>query len=157
MGQRYGEDVTRISAPVIIEASAKEVWDVVSDPRQLPRWDRHITKVVGVPPGGLEEGTEYTTLVTFFGVSAHVDAKVLEVRPPEYARIQLSGPVIRATVTTTVEEIEEGRSRLTQEVDYQLRGGPLGRLASHALSATGGPTYALKRGMLAQKEQIEKG
>jgi uncharacterized protein YndB with AHSA1/START domain len=156
VGQQYGARVTRISETVTVDAPAKEVWDVVSDPRHLPKWDRHITKVLGVPPGGLEEGIEYSTVVTFFGVNAHVDAEVEEIRPPEYARIRLSGPVIQAIVTTEVEEIDDGRSGLTQSVDYRLRGGPLGRLASEALNVTGGPSKALRKGMLAQKEQVEE-
>jgi uncharacterized membrane protein len=149
--------MTRVKTSVEVEAPQKVAWDVVSDPRNLPMWDRHITKVVGVPPGGLEVGVEYTTRLTFWGVNAHVDAEVLELTPPELSRIRLSGPMIRATVTTRLEPLGEDRCRLEQEVDYRFRGGPLGMIAARALAASGGPGYVLRRGTLAQKHQIEQG
>ena len=148
--------MTRIRESVEVDAPPETVWELVSDPRNLPKWDRHITKVVGIPPGGIDVGTEYTTIVTFMAVNAHVDAEVLEFKPPEYAKIQLSGPLIRGVVTTRVTPVD-GRSRLEQAVDYELRGGPLGKFASKALGVTGGPGYALRRGVLAQKRQIEDG
>ena len=118
-------------ASVVIDAPRDAVWELVSDPRNLPKWDRHITKVVGIPPGGIDVDTEYTTVVTFMGVSAHVDAEVLEFKPPEYARIRLSGPLIRGVVTTRVTPLDGSNScRLEQDVDYDLRGGPLGKVAS---------------------------
>ena len=48
--------VTTVAVEVEIDASPEQVWAVVSDPRNLPHWDKHIVEVVGVPPGGLSEG-----------------------------------------------------------------------------------------------------
>jgi uncharacterized membrane protein len=149
--------MTLAKASVEVDAPQKVAWDVVSDPRNLPMWDRHITKVVGVPPEGLEVGVEYTTRLTFWGVGAHVDAEVLEFNPPELSKIRLSGPMIRATVTTWVTPLDEDRCRLEHEVEYRFRGGPLGMIAARALAASGGPGYVLRRGTLAQKQQIEQG
>ena len=157
MGQRYGEAVSEVRTSVEVEATPEEVWKVVADPRNLPRWDRHITKVVGVPPEGIDVGTEYTTRMTFRVVSAHVDAEVLELKPPEYSKIRLTGPLIEAVVTTHITPIGERRSRLEHEIEYRLRGGPLGLIAARALGASGGPGYALRKGTLAQKQQIEQG
>jgi uncharacterized protein YndB with AHSA1/START domain len=156
MGQRYGEAVTVISATVEIDATPEEVWEVVADPRNLPRWDRRITKVVGVPKEGLEAGTEYTTIMGLIGVHAHVDAEVLELKPPEHSKIRLSGPVLEAVVTTDITPLD-GRTRLRHVVDYEFRGGVLGRIASRALDATGGPTMMLRKGTAAQKRQVEGG
>src|SRR5256885_16429678 len=124
MGQRYGEAVTEIKASVEVDGPPEKVWEVVSNPRNLPQWDRHITKVVGVPPEGLDVGVEYTTRLTFWGVSAHVDADVLEFEPPGSSKIRLSGPLIRATVTTRLTPLGEDRCRLEHTVEYELRGGP---------------------------------
>ena len=149
--------MSRVTASVEIDAPQKVAWDVVSDPRNLPMWDRHITKVVGVPSTGLDVGVEYTTRLTFWGASAHVDAEVLEMKPPEVSKIRLSGPLIQATVTTRVTSLGEDRCRLEHEVEYRFRGGPLGMMAARALGASGGPGYVLRRGTVAQKHQIEKG
>src|SRR5437870_4418038 len=135
---------------VEVDALPERVWEVVTDPRNLPRWDRHVTKVVGVPPEGLDVGTEYTTRLTFWSVGAHVDAEVLEFKPPEHSKIRLTGPLIEAVVTTHVTPIGEDRSRLEHDIEYRFRGGPLGHIAARALAASGGPGYALRRGTLAQ-------
>jgi uncharacterized membrane protein len=149
--------MTRVKTSVEVDVPQKVAWDVVSDPRNLPMWDRHITKVVGVPPEGLDVDVEYTTLLTFWGVRAHVDAEVLDFKAPELSEIRLSGPMIRATVTTRLEPLGEDRCRLEHEVEYRFRGGPLGMIAARALGAIGGPGYVLRRGTLAQKQQIEQG
>jgi uncharacterized protein YndB with AHSA1/START domain len=149
--------VTRISASVDVDAEPEEVWEVVSNPRSLPKWDRHVSKVIGVPPNGLDVGTEYSTVVSFMGVGAHVDAEVLELKEPEYSKIRLSGPVLEAIVTTRITPTGNGRTRLEHVVDYDFRGGMLGRVVSKALEATGGPSQVLKHGTIAQKRQIESG
>jgi len=149
--------MSHVEVTVEVNASQEEVWAVVSDPRNLPRWDRHVTKVVGVPPGGLDAGTEYTTRLTFWGISAHVEAEVLEFKPPERSRIRLTGPLIEAMVTTEVVGIDENRSSIEHDIEYRFRGGPLGHIAARALEASGGPAYVLRRGALAQKRQVEEG
>jgi uncharacterized protein YndB with AHSA1/START domain len=147
--------MTRISASVEVDAPIEKVWEVVADPRNLPRWNRRITKVHGVPREGLAEGTEYTTVVSFAGVGAHVDAEVLEVKSPQYSKIRLSGPVLEAIVTTHLTPIDEHRTRVEHGVEYDLRGGILGRLAAMALDISGGPQAVLRKGTLAQKQQAE--
>ncbi len=149
--------MSRVTASVVIDAPPKEVWEIVSDPRNLPHWNRRITKVHGVPRDGIEEGTEYTTVVSFMGVGAHVDAEVLELEPPEHSRIKLSGPVLQAIVTTSLAELDGGKTELEHVIDYDLRGGALGRLAAKALDVSGGPGIVLRRGILAQKRQVEEG
>ena len=106
---------------------------------------------------GLDVGVEYTTRLTFWGVSAHVEAEVLEFKPPERSRIRLTGPLIEAMVTTSVVAIDENRSRIEHDIEYRFRGGPLGLIAARALQASGGPAYVLRRGTLAQKRQVEEG
>ena len=149
--------MSTVTATAEIDAPIEEVWEVVSDPRNLPRWNRRITKVHGVPRDGLHEGAEYTTVVSFAGVGAHVDAEVLEMKAPEYSKIRLSGPVLDAIVTTHLEPINDHRTKLEHVVDYEMRGGVLGRLAARALDISGGPQLALRRGTQGQKQQLEGG
>ena len=109
----------------------------------------------GVPRSGIEEGSEYTTVVSFMGVGAHVDAEVLEMEEPTFSKIKLSGPVLEAIVTTQLTELDGGKTNLEHVVDYEFRGGAIGRLAAKALDVSGGPSMVLRRGILAQQRQVE--
>jgi uncharacterized protein YndB with AHSA1/START domain len=140
---------------VEVRAPAERVWEVVSDPRNLPRWDRHITRVEGVPPDGLSKGTRYSTEVRFMGVPARVDAEVLDIDPPRYAKVRLRG-LMDATVESTVTPLGNGRSRLAHVVEYDFRGGPFGKVAARGLRVTGGPHLVLRKGTMAQKRQAEE-
>ncbi|HEX2031816.1 MAG TPA: SRPBCC family protein [Actinomycetota bacterium] len=139
----------------LVDAPPEEVWRVVSDPRNLPRWNRYIRGVHGVPDDGLREGTRYWTEMSVMGVSFRVTAEVEEIDAPRFARIRLSGP-IDATVRTWIRPAGRGRSRLEHEVEYRLRGGPIGNVIARGLQLIGVPTV-LKRGVRAQKRQVERG
>jgi uncharacterized membrane protein len=144
-----------IRTEVEVHAPQEKVWQVVSDPRNLPRWDRHVVAVRGVPSGGLKVGTRYTTDVRFMGVTAHFNATVLALDPERFAKVRLSG-WIEGVVETTVEPISGHRTRLAQRVDYRFHGGPLGAFAAGAVRNLGGAAV-LRRGVMAQKEQAERG
>jgi carbon monoxide dehydrogenase subunit G len=146
--------VVTVRVGVDVDAEPEDAWSVVSDPRNLPQWDRHIVAVEGVPPGGLGRGVRYVTVMGFVGMRARVECEVLEWRPPLRAVIRLSG-LLDATVSTTLSRIGPNRSRLVHEVDFRLRGGPLGAFAGRSLRLVGGPQLALRRGTLAQKRDIE--
>ncbi|HJV04167.1 MAG TPA: SRPBCC family protein [Actinomycetota bacterium] len=138
-----------------VDATPQEVWEVVADPRNLPLWNRHIREVHDVPDHGLKEGSRYWTTVSALGVSVRVDAEVEEIDPPRFARVRLTGPV-DAVVRTWVGPAGSGKSRLEHEVEYHLRGGPVGELLERALRTFGGQTL-LRRGIRAQKRQVETG
>jgi uncharacterized protein YndB with AHSA1/START domain len=148
--------VTRARVSVEMHAPPEDVWKVIADPRNLAKWDRHITKVTGAPSNGLTSGSGYTTEIRFMGIGAKVDAEVLEIDPPRHSKIRLRG-LMDAVVETTVEPLGNGRSRVQHDVDYRFRGGPVGKMAAQALRITGGPQLVLRRGALAQKRQVEKG
>lgn len=137
----------------LVEASPEDVWDVVADPRNLPRWNRYIRSVHDVPDDGLQAGTRYWTQMAVLGMTFRVDAEVEEVDPPRFARVRLSGPV-DATIRTWVRPAGRERSRLEHEVEYRLRGGPVGKIIARGLRMLGAPTL-LKRGVRAQKRQAE--
>jgi len=147
--------MSRTSIDVEVNAPPEEVWKVVADPRNLPQWDRHITAVDGLPQDGLKEGAVYTTRLRMMGVEGRVEVEVLEIDPPKRARIRLRG-LLYATVETRLTPISGGkRTLLEQDVDFSIRGGRLASLATKGLELTGGPDLVLRRGVLAQKRQIE--
>jgi len=146
--------VTVVSVAVEVDAPPEAVWAVVSNPRNLPHWDRHIVAVEGLPEDGLGGGVAYITVMRFMALRARVRAEVLEWSPPARSRIRLSG-LLEATVDTKVSPLPGGRSRLEHHVDYRFKGGALGELAARSLRLVGGSQLALRRGTMAQKREIE--
>jgi uncharacterized protein YndB with AHSA1/START domain len=144
-----------VTVSVEVDAPAERVWEAISDPRNLPHWDRHIARVEGVPATVLREGTRYVTEMRFMGVRAKIRVQVLEWEPPRRAKFQLRG-VFEGTVLSTVEPLGPGRSRLEHVVDYRFKGGPIGALAARSLRLVGGAQFALRHGTLAQKREIER-
>ena len=156
MGERYREvPVTRINETMKIAAPPEEVWGIVADAHNLPQWNKHIYAVHEVPEGELQEGSRYWTEMGGFGVRFRVRAEVLEVRAPRYARVRLSGP-IDAIVQTWVHPSGRSSSVLEHQVDYEIRGGVIGRGIASMLRRLGA-SGLLHRGMLAQKRQVEAG
>lgn len=136
-----------------IDAPPRAVWGVVANPENLPRWDRHIYEVKGVPKAGLARGTEYTTGVRFMGARAHASARVLEIEPERYSKIEIHG-LVDGVVETWLEPLDGGRTRLRHRVAYRFKGGPIGELAARAIQILGA-TALLRRGIEAQKRQVE--
>jgi ligand-binding SRPBCC domain-containing protein len=145
-----------VRASEIVEASPESVWEIISDPRNLPRWNQHIKKVTGVPEDGLKPGARYTTNLRVLGVPFRVQAEVREVDPPRYSEVRLTGP-LDAVVRTWVRPAGKRRSRLEHEVAYQVkRIGAAGRVIEQGLRMMGAGTL-LRRGTRAQKRQVEQG
>lgn len=156
MGQRYGGPiVSRIREAIEVEASPEEVWRVIADPRNLPRWNRFIRAVGDVPRNGLRAGSRYWTELGGLGVAVKVRARVEEIDPPRYSRLRLSGPV-DAVVTTWVRPAGARRSRLEHEIDYRIPGGSVGELLARTVRLLGG-RQLVRRGIRAQKRQVERG
>jgi uncharacterized membrane protein len=139
----------------VVDAAPQEVWEVVSDPRNLPRWNRYIRSVHDVPEDGLRPGSTYTTEMGVLGVTFRIKARVEDLDPPRFARVRLSGP-LEAVVRTWVRPIGTRRSRLEHEVDYRMKGGPIGAVIARGLQMVGAPAM-LRRGLREQKRQAEGG
>jgi uncharacterized protein YndB with AHSA1/START domain len=145
--------MTTAEFSVEVDASPKRVWKVVSDPRNIPFWERHVMSV-HVPEGGFGLGSTYRVEMSFMGIRVTVRGEILEWEPPSRARIHLRGS-LDATILTSVASLPRGRSVLRHEVTYRFR-GPLGRVVAAGLNAVGGAQLGIRHGTLAQKRQIER-
>ena len=139
---------------VEIEASPERVWEVVSDPANIPHWEKHVVSV-SVPDEGLEEDSTYSVVMSFMGVRVKVRGEILRWEPPSHATIRLRGP-LDATIETSIARLPKDRSLLRHEVTYTFR-GPLGRVVAAGLNAVGGAQLGIRIGTLGQKRQIEEG
>ena len=147
-----GRLVTVVEFSVEVDAPPERVWEVASDPGNLPQWDRHIVRV-RLPEGGLGPGVEYEVDMGFMAVQTTVQATVLEWEPPWHCVIQLHG-LVEARISTSIASLPPDRSLLRHEVDYRFR-GPLGGFGAASLNMLGGAQLALRHGVIAQKRQIE--
>jgi uncharacterized protein YndB with AHSA1/START domain len=146
--------VTTVEVSVEVEAPPERVWAVASNPKNLAQWDRHVISVQ-LPQEDIAPGVRYEVTMGFMGVRTVVKVQVLEWEPPWRSRLRLEG-LLEATVTTSVASMPFDRSVLRQQVDYRFR-GPLGRFGAMSLNAVGGAQLGIRRGVLAQKRQIEAG
>lgn len=145
--------MTTVEFSVEVDAPPETVWRIASDPCNLPQWDKHIVRV-DLPETGMALGARYDVVMSLMGVQSVVHATVLEWEPPWRSSVRLEG-LLEATVTTSVASLPFDRSVLRHEVTYRFR-GPLGGFGAAGLNAMGGAQYALKRGVLAQKREIEE-
>jgi uncharacterized membrane protein len=139
---------------VKIDASPERVWEVVSDPANIPHWERHVVSV-DVPAGGLGEDSTYSVVMSFMGIRVRVRGEILRWEPPSYATVHLRGP-LDATIETSIARLPHDRSLLRHEVRYVFR-GPLGKVVAAGLNAVGGAQLGIRVGTLGQKRQIEEG
>lgn len=146
--------MTTVELSVEVDATPERVWEVVSDPRNLPRWDHHIESV-DMLEGPLGPGVRYRVVMRFMALRATVTAEVRAWDPPWHAEVRLSG-LLDATVSTSVASLPHGRSVLRHEIWYRFR-GPLGGIGASSLQAVGGARIAIRRGVIAQKRDIEDG
>ena len=145
--------MTTVEFSVEVEAPPDMVWQIASDPRNLPQCDKHIVRV-DLPQGGMRPGATYEVVMGMMGVQTTVHATVLEWEPPWRSSLKLGG-LLEATVTTSVGSLPFDRSMLRHEVMFRFR-GPFGRFGAAGLNAMGGAQYALRRGVMAQKREIEE-
>ena len=161
MVQRYREARVRRSAPlsvlelsIDVDASPERVWEVISDPRNLTRWDGQIVRVDGLPSDGLVAGSTYTVVVRFLGVTAHAECVVTDLDVPGHAEVEVDG-VVEAKVQSWVTPLEGGGTRVRHRVEYRFPGGPIGTIAARAFQMLGGSSI-LRRGLQEQKRQAEE-
>jgi uncharacterized membrane protein len=146
--------VTTAEFSVEVQAPPEQVWAVVSNPRNIPYWERHVVSV-RVPDGTFGLGSTYTVVMSFMGVRVTVRGEILRWDPPSHATIRLRGP-LDATIETSVASLPRDRSVLRHEVTYRFR-GPLGGVVAAGLNRLGGAQLGIRHGTLAQKRQIEIG
>jgi uncharacterized protein YndB with AHSA1/START domain len=146
--------MTTAEFSVEIDASPERVWEVVSDPVNIPQWERHVVSV-DMPDGGIGEDSTYSVVMVFMGIRVRVRGEILRWEPPSYATIHLRGP-LDATIETSIARLPRDRSLLRHEVTYTFR-GPLGRLVAAGVNAVGGAQLGIRLGTLGQKRQIEEG
>src|SRR2546430_2178273 len=114
--RKHDPVMTTAEYSVEVDAPPEAVWQVTSDPRNLPHWDRHIV-AVKVPEKGLRQGSHYTAVRGFMGVRASIPCPALGWEPPWRAKTRLGGGLI-ATGRTPIASRLFDRSGLRHKIAY---------------------------------------
>ena len=118
-----------------IAAPPERVYEVVMDPRHLEDWVSIHESLVDAPAGELKKGSELTQCLKLAGRKFSVHWKVVEDDCPNRVVWEGQGPVhSHAKVIYEFERNGDGGTRFSYMNEYDLPGGPLGRLAGRSVS-----------------------
>ena len=118
----------RIAAPV------EQLWELMSDPARLPEWNGAFDRVEDAT-GRLDEvGTTYTQVMRVAGVELKGRWEIIEVEPSQTRRFRGTPPGCTAWNGTETFAAADGGVDYTVEMDYRLKGGPIGAALDRVLA-----------------------
>ena len=124
----------KVERDIRIDAPPQRVYDVVMDPRRLEDWVTIHDHLVGDPPSPLKKGSRLTQCLRLAGKRFKVRWTVVENDPCRKVVWEGRGPVMsHAQVEYRFEPDGEG-TRFSYVNQYDLPGGPLGRIAGRTVS-----------------------
>jgi carbon monoxide dehydrogenase subunit G len=124
----------RAERTVQLEAPPERVYDLVMDPDRLDEWVTIHDHLENAPSGQLEEGSQLTQCLRLAGSRFKVHWTVVQNDRCRRVVWEGKGPVAsHARVVYEFEPNGEG-TRFSYANEYELPGGPLGRLAERTVS-----------------------
>jgi len=124
----------KVERTVRLAATPQEVYDVVMDPERLKDWVTIHDHFDGNPPNPLTAGSQITQFLRLAGRRFKVRWTVVENEPCRRVVWEGRGPVMsHARVEYGFEPDGDG-TRFSYVNQYDLPGGPLGRIAGRTVS-----------------------
>jgi uncharacterized protein YndB with AHSA1/START domain len=132
--------VVKVERKLEMAAPPRAVYDVVMDPRRLKDWVTIHQRLDDAPSGNLREGSELRQTLKLAGRKFTVTWKVVEVDPEKRVVWEGRGPFrSKARVEYGFDERDGGDATcFTYANEYDLPGGPLGRMAGPAVKRVTG-------------------
>lgn len=119
----------RIVRSMDIAAAPERIYDIVTDASRLKDWVTIHDELLQAPAGSLREGSRLTQRLRLAGRCFTVDWTVVESTRARRVVWTGRGPV-RSTASVTYElEPSAAGTRFSYANEYDLPGGPLGRIA----------------------------
>lgn len=114
-----------VQRSIEIDAPIEDVFEAATDPNRGPEWNPNIQHVetVQVPIG---EGSQWEQTAIAMGRPVRLTCTVARFQPPHYGELLISGEQKGRTITRC--ENVDGRTQLTQALEFVMPGGMLGRL-----------------------------
>lgn len=111
----------RFEASVQVAARPADVFAVLGDYRQDPRWRRAVVTMRPDPPGPARPGTTTDEVIRFLGITTRTPGQVTAVTDGELLAWRAAGARLAASGTRRVEPAPGG-SRVTVATELRLRG-----------------------------------
>jgi uncharacterized membrane protein len=124
----------RVERTAHIAAPAKDVYDVVMDPNRLADWVTIHDHLEGSPRTPLQKGSELTQALRLAGRAFKVHWRVVENEPCEHVVWEGRGPLASHARVEYRFASNDGGTNFSYVNEYDLPGGPLGRVAGRAVS-----------------------
>ena len=141
--------MSKLEREIRIAASPEEVYDKLTDPDCLGEWVTIQEGLEEAPEGNLEQGDTVVQRMKVAGQSFKVSWRVDEAERPSRVVWTGKGPMgAKARATYEIESADGGGSSVfTYTNEYDLPGGPVGKIAGSAIvGASGGEAdRSLKR------------
>jgi uncharacterized protein YndB with AHSA1/START domain len=144
--------MTRISGEVTIDAPVEEVFDLVADERNEPRYNPRIVRAEKVSEGPVGRGTRFVAEPKSMGAKGAMTLEVLEYDRPHRLHNIVRSSYMQVDGTLTFEEVDGG-TRLRWDWDMGMV-GPM-RTLSPVLAVVG-PGWE-RRNWLGLKQYMESG
>jgi carbon monoxide dehydrogenase subunit G len=147
--------MAKLERTIDIDAPPEEVYDVLTDPNCLGEWVTIQEELVSAPDPPLSEGDCVVQKMKVVGRTFEVSWDVEVADRPKKVRWSGNGPMGSvARATYELKDNGNGGTKFSYTNEYDVPGGPVGKVAGRALvSASGGEADAtLKR----LKQFIEK-
>jgi carbon monoxide dehydrogenase subunit G len=130
--------VTKLEREIHIDAPPEDVYSTLMDPACLGDWVTIQDELLEAPEGDLEKGDELVQRMKLAGQRFKLRWKVEQADRPRRTVWQGKGPLgSRARVTYDLAE-NDGGTRFKYTNEYDLPGGPAGRLAGRAIVGASG-------------------
>jgi carbon monoxide dehydrogenase subunit G len=124
----------RVERATHIAAPPKAVYDIVMDPARLGDWVTIHHSFEGRLPSPLQKGSTLTQCLKLAGRKFHVHWKVVENEPCEHVVWEGRGPVASHARVEYRFDSNDGGTDFSYVNEYDLPGGPLGRVAGRAVA-----------------------
>jgi carbon monoxide dehydrogenase subunit G len=126
----------KVERTIEIAATPEAVYEVVMDPAQLENWVTIHDSLVHAPNGQLEEGDELEQKLKIAGQGFKVSWKVVTAHRPRDIEWEGRGPMgTKARVSYDLEPRGKGTC-FNYVNEYELPGGPLGKVGAKAFRRT---------------------
>lgn len=126
--------MTHLRGEVEIEAPVEEVFDMVADERNEPRYNRRMARAEKVTEGPVGVGSRFVAEPKGMGSRGRMTVDVVACEPPHRVRTRIRSSYLYVEGTVTLAETAGG-TRLAWDWDLSLT-GPL-RVLSPAIAVVG--------------------
>jgi carbon monoxide dehydrogenase subunit G len=126
----------KVERKIEIAATPEAVYEVIMNPEQLENWVTIHDSLVHAPNGRLEEGDELEQKLKIAGQGFKVTWKVVTAHHPRDIEWEGRGPMgTKARVSYDLEPHGDGTC-FNYMNEYELPGGPLGKVGAKAFQRT---------------------